>query len=69
MNARAQLSLLALVALSALGCMPSAYTNIEKVEDGYVLTKNQSGPFSVQGETWHCKPYGKKLVCKQIGYY
>jgi hypothetical protein len=52
------------VSLTALGCYPTQYTHVEKVDDGYILTKNQAGFFRVHGEVWKCVPQGEKdLVC------
>ncbi len=48
------------LAVTAAGCYPTQYTHIEKVSDGYVLTKNQGGFLRVSGELWHCTPHGEK---------
>jgi hypothetical protein len=57
------------VGLLALGCYPTTYTHIEKVEGGYVLTKNQAGFFRVKGEMWKCTPKSDKAWdCKQTGH-
>jgi hypothetical protein len=48
------------LAATTFGCYPTQYTHIEKVSDGYVLTKNQGGVFRVSGELWRCRPQGEK---------
>jgi hypothetical protein len=55
------------VSLCAMGCYPTQYTHVEKVEDGYILTKNQAGFFRVHGEVWKCTPQGEKaMTCTQL---
>ncbi|MES1183317.1 MAG: hypothetical protein ABUL60_05850 [Myxococcales bacterium] len=47
-------------ALLAIGCYPTQYSHIEKVDTGYVLTKNQAGFLRVHGEIWKCTPKSDK---------
>jgi hypothetical protein len=44
----------------AIGCYPTQYSHIEKVDTGYVLTKNQAGFLRVHGEIWKCTPKSDK---------
>ncbi|MBN2527156.1 MAG: hypothetical protein JXR76_12250 [Deltaproteobacteria bacterium] len=52
--------------LFAVSCFPSQYTHIEKVDEGYILTKNKGGFFKAHGEVWKCTPKAETTFsCKR----
>lgn len=63
-------TVLAMIGSSVLfvGCYPAAYTHIEQVDDGYMVTKNEAGFIRTHGELLHCKPEGSKMKCKEVGH-
>ena len=62
-----KLSIMIGTALLAIGCYPTQYTHIEKIDNDYILTKNQAGFFRVHGEVWKCTPQGEKaMTCVEL---
>jgi len=67
MMKRTSLVVLALFATALAGCYPTQYTHVEKIEDGYILTKNKAGFFRVHGEVWKCVTSGPEAFnCREV---
>ena len=45
-----------IAAFFATACFPTQYTHIEKIDDGYLLTRNKANFIKVKGQIWKCTP-------------